>query len=101
VTLLQALYNCTFRSALVSNILKGWVGLGMRTSLIPLFVKNVMGTSEAFAGIALAVFGVGSAGALLLAGRITDSRGRKPPALVGLVLLALGAALLGQSSDPW
>src|SRR5699024_9433902 len=51
--------------------------------------------------IALAVFGVGSAGALLVAGRVSDSRGRKPPAVVGLLLLALGAVLLGQSADPW
>ena len=101
MTFPQALRDSTYRAALGSNFIKGWVVLGIRTSLIPLFVKNVMGTSEAFAGIALAVFGVGSAGALLLAGRIADSRGRKPPALVGLVLLALGATLLGQSSDPW
>lgn len=101
MTFLQAVRNSTYRAALGSNFIKGWVVLGIRTSLIPLFVKNVMGTSASFAGIALAVFGVGSTGALLLAGRFADSRGRKPPAIAGLALLALGAALLGQSAEPW
>lgn len=101
MTFPQALRNSTYRAALGSNFIKGWVVLGIRTSLIPLFVENVMGTSASFSGIALAVFGVGSTGSLLLAGRLADSRGRKPPAITGLVLLALGAALLGQSDEPW
>src|SRR5699024_4709364 len=69
MTFPQALRDSPSRAALGSNFIKGWVGLGLRTSLIPLFVKNVMGPSESFAGIARAVFGVGSAGALLLGGR--------------------------------
>ena len=101
MTFRQAFRHPTYRAALASNFTKGWVVLGIRTSLVPLFVVAVLDTSASFAGVALAVFAGGSALALLLAGKLADTIGRKPPALVGLALLALGAVLLGVSDQLW
>jgi len=101
MTFRQALRHPTYRAALASNFTNGWVVLGIRASLIPLFVTAVLAKGEEFTGIALAVFAAANAAVLLVAGKFADTRGRKPPALAGLALLAVGMVLLGQATDPW
>ncbi|TLW93877.1 MFS transporter [Saccharomonospora piscinae] len=101
LTFPQALRHPSYRAALASNLANGWVVFGVRMSLLPLFVTAVLGRDESFTGIALAVFAAVNAVALLWVGKIADTRGRKPPALVGLALLAAGTAGLGLTSDPW
>ncbi|SFB32912.1 Predicted arabinose efflux permease, MFS family [Amycolatopsis marina] len=101
LTFRQALRHRTYRAALASNFANGWVVFGVRMSLIPLFVTAVLARGEEFTGIALAVFAAANAAVLLVAGRFADTRGRKPPALVGLALLAVGTVLLGQAQEPW
>ena len=56
---------------------------------------EVLGRTEALAGIALAVFAAGNAVTLLSAGRLSDRRGRRPPILVGLAVSAVATGLLG------
>ncbi|MBK1789315.1 MFS transporter [Prauserella cavernicola] len=101
MTFREALRHPTYRAALASNLANGWVVLGVRMSLIPLFVTAVLAKDESFTGIALAVFAAANAAVLLLAGRFADRRGRKQPALVGLTLLVVGMVLLGLTDDPW
>ncbi len=101
MTFRQALRHPTYRAALASNLANGWVVLGVRMSLMPLFVTAVLLKDEAFTGIALAVFAAANAAVMLLAGRFADRRGRTPPARGGLALLAVGTVLLGVTSDPW
>ncbi|WP_298175967.1 MFS transporter [Saccharomonospora sp.] len=101
MTFTQALRHPSYRAALASNLANGWVVLGVRMSLLPLFVTAVLDQDEAFTGIALAVFAAMNAAALLYVGRVSDKRGRKPPALVGLALLTVGAAGMGLTSDLW
>ncbi|TWE24027.1 MFS transporter [Prauserella muralis] len=101
MTFRQALRHPTYRAALASNLANGWVVLGVRMSLIPLFVTAVLAKDASFTGIALAVFAAANAAVMLLAGRFADRRGRKPPAVAGLALLAVGTVLMGVTSDPW
>lgn len=101
MTFRQALRHPSYRAALSSNFANGWVVLGVRSSLIPLFVTVVLAKGEEFTGIALAVFAAANAAVLLVAGKFADSRGRKPPAVVGLALLVAGMVLLGQANEPW
>lgn len=101
MTFPQALRHSSYRAALASNLANGWVVFGVRMSLLPLFVTAVLNQDEAFTGIALAVFAAMNAAALLYVGRVSDKRGRKPPALLGLALLAAGALGIGLASDPW
>ncbi len=101
LTFRQALRHPSYRAALASNLANGWVVFGVRMSLLPLFVTAVLAEDEAFTGVALAVFAAVNALSLLFVGRITDKRGRKLPALVGLGLLAVGTVGLGVSDDPW
>lgn len=95
-----ALTHPAYRAALVASFANGWVVFGVRVALVPLFVVEAMGRPESWAGIALAVFALGNAATLVVAGRWADRRGRRPPALAGLALTALGTAVLGFLTDP-
>lgn len=101
MTFRQALRHPTYRAALLSNLANGWAVLGVRMSLMPLFVTAVLLKDEAFTGVALAVFAAANAAVLLLAGRFSDRHGRKPPALFGLALLAVGTVAMGLATNPW
>ncbi|TCP43392.1 putative MFS family arabinose efflux permease [Tamaricihabitans halophyticus] len=101
LTLRAALRNRAYRAAMASNFSNGWTVIGVRVSLIPLFVTAVLQESESSSGIALAIFAVGNVVVLTIAGRLADTWGRKPLVLSGLALLAIGTVLLGQSGTLW
>jgi MFS transporter, DHA1 family, tetracycline resistance protein len=96
-----ALRHPTYRAALAASFANGWTVFGVRVALVPLFVVEALRQSETWAGVALAVFAAGNAATLLLAGRLADRRGRKPPVLVGLVVSALATGVLGFAGQPW
>jgi DHA1 family tetracycline resistance protein-like MFS transporter len=95
-----ALSHPAYRAALVASFANGWVVFGVRVALVPLFVVEALGQPEAWGGIALAVFAAGNAATLLIAGRLADRRGRRPPALVGLAVSAAATGVLGILTDP-
>lgn len=95
----EALAHRTYRAALGSMFANGWSSMGVRVALVPLFAVAI-GAGDGMAGAALAVFAVGNAAAILPAGRIADSRGRRPMVLTGLVVTGLGTAALGFSTGP-
>ncbi len=95
----DALRNPAFRAALTSSFANGWLVFGVRVALVPLFVVEVLLEQPSWAGISLAIFAGGTASTLLLAGRIADRRGRRPPILVGLVVCSAGIVWLGFTSE--
>ncbi|GAA0895666.1 MFS transporter [Pseudonocardia zijingensis] len=95
-----ALAHPAYRAALAASFANGWVVFGVRVALVPLFVVEAMGRSEAWSGIALAVFAAGNAATLVIAGRWADRRGRRPPVLAGLAVTAVATAVLGFLVDP-
>lgn len=95
----DALGHRTYRAALAASFANGWAVFGVRIALVPLLVVEVLRQSDSMAGIALAVFAAGNAAALLVAGRIADRSGRRPPVLVGLAVSAVGTGLLGSISS--
>lgn len=88
-----------YRAALASSFANGWAVFGVRVALVPLFVTQVLGSAPSLAGVALAVFAAASALALIGSGRLSDSHGRKPLALVGLVITGLGTVWLGYTTS--
>jgi MFS family permease len=95
VSVWQAVRHPAYRAALASNFATGWAVYGVRISLIPLFVTAVLHRAGALAGISLSVFAAGNAAALMVSGRLSDRRGRKPLALAGLAISAAGTSWLG------
>jgi MFS family permease len=90
-----ALAHRAYRAALAAGFANGWAVFGVRVALVPLFVVEVLGQTESWAGIALAVFAAGNALTLVAAGRLADRRGRRPPILAGLAVSAVATAVLG------
>ena len=95
LTLRSALCVPAYRAALASNFATGWVVMGVRVALIPLFVIAVLDRSAAVAAVSLAIFAVGNALVLITSGRLSDARGRKPFVIIGLVVSGIGMAALG------
>ncbi len=97
--LAEALRDSAFRAALVSGFANGWSNFGVRVALLPLFAAAVLDAGPWSAGAALALFAVGNALALNVAGRQADQRGRRPLVLVGLLVNGVFTAVLGLSAS--
>jgi MFS family permease len=95
ITLRTALRHRAYTASLVSNFANGWAVFGVRVSLVPLFVEEVLRRDGAFAGTALAVFAAGNVVMLLVSGRLADTIGRKPMILLGLLVAAGGTIWVG------
>ncbi|WP_338892934.1 MFS transporter [Rhodococcus sovatensis] len=99
LTLRSALRVPAYRAALASNLATGWVVFGVRVALIPLFVIAMLERSAAVAAVSLAVFAVGNALVLTTSGRLSDTRGRKPFVVAGLVVSGIFTAAIGLTED--
>ncbi|WP_051385985.1 MFS transporter [Actinokineospora inagensis] len=91
----EALRDSGYRAALTSSFANGWAVFGVRVSLVPLFVAEVLHRDGAFAGTALSVFAAGNVVMLLVSGRLSDRVGRKPLVLAGLLVSAAGTIWFG------
>jgi MFS family permease len=98
VTLREAWRHPAYRAALASSFATGWAIYGVRVSLVPLFVVEVLHRAASLAGVALSVFAAGTVAVLMFSGRLTDSVGRRPPMLAGLVVTGGATIWLGFTS---
>lgn len=99
VTLPAALRHHSYRSALLANFTTGWAIFGVRVSLVPLFVTEALNLQESYVGIAFAVFAAANVVTLLPSGRLSDTVGRKPLVLIGLVATAVGTVWMGMTDS--
>jgi len=116
-----ALRSSAYRAAVANNFAVGWAIFGVRSSLIPLFVVEGLRLGPSWTGAGLVLSAVVQALVLIPAGRLVDTRGRRPflqsgaafsmaagvvmalagsaPLfMVGMALYGTGSALLGVSS---
>jgi MFS family permease len=116
-----ALRSRAYLAAVANNFSVGWAIFGVRSSLIPLFVVEGLRLGPSWTGAGLVLSAVVQALVLIPAGRLVDTRGRRPflragaalslaagammafadgaPLfLVGMALYGAGSALLGVSS---
>lgn len=90
-----ALRHRAYLAALGASFSNGWAVFGVRVSLVPLFVEEVLRRDGAFAGTALAVFAAGNVVMLTVSGRLADTWGRKPTILLGLLVAGGGTVWVG------
>ena len=86
-TLGTALRSSAYRAAVANNFAVGWSIVGVRSSLIPLFVVEGLRLGPSWTGAGLVLSGAVQALVLVPAGRLVDTRGRR-------LFLRTGAALL-------
>ena len=90
--LLAALRQPAYRAALTANLADSWAAMGVRNTLVPLFVVESLHRGTIWVGAGFAVVAAMNALILLPAGRLADERGRRPVMIAGCVLS--GAAMV-------
>ncbi|HVU72941.1 MAG TPA: MFS transporter [Mycobacteriales bacterium] len=83
-----------FRAAAAANLADSWASLGVRSSLVPLFVTEGLHEKPWVTGAGFVVFTAGNVLTLTLGGRTADKRGRKPLLIGGCLGAAAGTGLL-------
>lgn len=86
-----------YRALLASGFANGWATFGVRIALVPLMAANVPTIGAPLAGVALTLMAVGNVVAQQFTGRLTDSLGRRPVLMVGLLLTGLTTLIFGWS----
>lgn len=99
VTLVAACRDSAYRAILASNFAQGWASMGVRIALVPLFITQGLGQSDAWAGVILAFYAAGNMIAILVAGRLSDRFGRRPILIPGLAIATASTAALGYSPN--
>ena len=87
IPLATVLRDRRFRAACISNFAQGWGSMGVRGSLIPVLVVELLHSTAAWTGIAFAIAAVAQTLALGPAGRFVDTVGRRP-AIIGSFAVA-------------
>lgn len=101
MTMTEAWGDSAYRAAFGSGFANGWANFGVRNAILPLFATAVIGREPWVAGMALAVFALGNAIGLTVAGRWSDRAGRKPFILGGLLVSGVATAATGLAQDLW
>ena len=73
-----ALRSSAYRAAVANNFAVGWAIFGVRSSLIPLFVVEGLRLGPSWTGAGLVLSAVVQGLVLVPAGRLVDTRGRRP-----------------------
>lgn len=93
-TLRLALKDGAYRAALVVNLITGFLILGLRSSVVPLFVTEGMQKGASLTGIGFLVAAGFQAVLLLPAGRLSDTAGRRKAMLYGTIGTTIGMIVL-------
>lgn len=90
----QALKDRAYRAAAAANLADGFSAIGVRSALVPLFVRDVLHRSAVWTGIGFGVVAVLNAASLLPGGRLADRLGRRPVIVAGCLVSAGGLVML-------
>jgi len=93
-SLLQALRQRPYLTALTVNLGNGFTSFGLRSAIVPLFVVYALHLSPSWTGYGLLVSALAQALLLLPAGRMADTRGRRPALLLGTAATTGGYLVL-------
>jgi DHA1 family multidrug resistance protein-like MFS transporter len=96
-SLADALRQRTYRAALVANLADNWAAMGVRNTLVPLFVLESLHRGTGWVGAGFTIVAATNAATLIPAGRIVDRSGRRPIIVAGCLLSASSMALLALS----
>jgi DHA1 family multidrug resistance protein-like MFS transporter len=90
--IVAALRSRAYRAAASANLADGFAVMGVRSAIVPLFVRDVLHESATWTGIGFLVVAALNAATLLPGGRVADTLGRRPVIVAGC--LASGASMV-------
>lgn len=98
---LHVIRDIRYQAACVTGFGQGWMGHGVRSAIIPIFVTEALLMETAWTGIAFAIAAVFQTAALLPAGNATDRRGRKPVMIAAGLITGLSTLALTMADNIW
>lgn len=96
-----ALRSRAYRTVAVVNFADSFAVIGVRSAIIPLFVRDSLHRPATWTGIGFLVFAALNGAALLPAGRVADTLGRRPVMVAGCAISAAGLLLLAVLPGLW
>ncbi len=96
-----ALRNRAYLAAASANLAEGFAVLGVRTAIVPLFVRAVLHQSATWTGVGFGVVAALNAATLLPAGRVADTLGRRPLVVAGCAICSGGMIMLAVLPGLW
>jgi MFS transporter, DHA1 family, multidrug resistance protein len=96
-----ALRSRAYRTVAAVNFADSFAVIGVRSAIIPLFVRDSLHRPATWTGIGFLVFAALNGAALLPAGRVADTLGRRPVMVAGCAISAAGLLLLAVLPGLW
>ena len=90
----RALRDRAYRAAAAANLADGFGTVGVRSAIVPLFVRDILHRSAIWTGIGFGVVAVLNALMLIPGGRLADRLGRRPVIVAGCTVTAAGMIML-------
>ena len=90
-----------YRAAAAANFADGFAAVGVRSAIVPLFVRDVLHRSAFWTGIGFLLLAALNAATLLPGGWAADTLGRRPVVMTGCALSAGGMAMLALLPGLW
>ncbi|MEO7269873.1 MAG: MFS transporter [Knoellia sp.] len=95
MTVRDGLRDSAYRAGLGSGFANGWTNFGVRNAIIPLFIAAQIGDEQWLVGVILGIYAAGTAVGINVAGRLSDTRGRRPFIIGGLVVTGVATIATG------
>jgi MFS family permease len=93
--------DARYQAACFSNLAQGWTSFGVRSSLIPVLIVELLHRPATWTGIAFAIAAVAQTLAVGPAGRFTDTVGRRPAMILGGTLAAVSIMAVPFAPNIW
>ncbi len=93
--------DVSYQAACFSNLAQGWTSFGVRSSLIPVLVVELLHRPASWTGIAFACSAVAQTIAVGPAGRFTDTVGRRPAMILGGTVAAVSIMAVPFAPNIW
>jgi MFS family permease len=90
-----------YQAACFSNLAQGWTSFGVRSSLVPVLVVELLHRPASWTGIAFAIAAVAQTVAVGPAGRFTDTVGRRPAMILGGTVGAVSIMAVPFAPNIW
>jgi MFS family permease len=101
VTFRAVVGDARYQAACVTNLAQGWTSFGVRSSLVPVLVVELLHRPASWTGIAFACAAVAQTIAVGPAGRFTDTVGRRPAMILGGTVAAVSILAVPYAPNIW
>ena len=101
IPFVQVLRDRRYQAACLANLAQGWTSFGVRSSLVPVLIVEMLHGKASWTGIAFACAAVVQTIMLGPAGRISDTVGRRPALIIGGLLALVTIMIVPFAPNIW